>query len=108
MATVTQQQAFELALDHHRAGRISEAEGIYRQLLALQPQNQDLVQLLGVVAHQSGRLDEALSLIQRAIAGNPGAFSYYNNLGLLLTRMGRREEAVVAFQKCHPAASGCH
>ena len=99
MPTVTHQQAFQIAIDHHRAGRISEAEDIYRQLLAIYPQNPDLWQLLGVIAHQSGRLEEALDLIQRAIGANPNASPYYNNLGLLLNKLGRREEAVTAFRK---------
>lgn len=99
MPTVTHQQAFQIAIDHHRAGRIGEAEDIYQQLLAAYPQNPDLWHLLGVVAHQSGRLEEGLNLIQRAIAANPAAFQYYNNLGLLLNKLGRREDAVAAFQK---------
>jgi predicted O-linked N-acetylglucosamine transferase (SPINDLY family) len=99
MSTVTHQQAFQIAIDYHRAGRISEAEGIYRQLLAIYPQNPDLWQLLGVIAHQSGRLEEALNLLQRAIEANPNAAPYYNNLGLLLNKLGRREEAVTAFRK---------
>ena len=111
MPPVTSQQAFDIAIDHHRAGRIGEAEAIYRQLLALHPENPDIWQLLGVIAHQSGRLDEGLGLIQRAIAVNPNAFAYHNNLGLLLTKMGRREEAVAAFQnaiRLEPALAEAH
>ena len=98
MPTVTHQQAFDIAIDHHRSGRLPEAEEIYRQLLAIYPQNPDLWQLLGVIAHHSGRHDEGLNLIQRAIAANPGAFQYYNNLGLLLNKLGRRDEAEAAFR----------
>lgn len=98
MPTVSHEQAFNLAMDHHAAGRLAEAEGIYRQLLAIYPNNPDIWHLLGVLAQQAGHLDEALRLIQQAIAANPGSFAYHNNLGLLLTKLGRREEAVAAFQ----------
>ena len=33
---MTIQQAFELALQHHQAGRLADAEAIYRQILAVQ------------------------------------------------------------------------
>ncbi len=105
MPTVTHEQAFNIAMEHHAAGRLAEADAIYRQLLAIYPNNPDIWHLLGVLAQQNGNLDEALSLIQKAIAANPGSFAYHNNLGLLLTKIGRREEAISAFQsaiRLHP------
>ena len=94
MSDVTPQQAFDIAMAHHQAGRLAEAEAIYRQLLAISPQNPDLWHLLGVVAHGRGDFEEGRRLIQSAIDANPGAFIYHNNLGLVLTEMGRCEEAV--------------
>lgn len=37
MPQLTLQQAFDLAQQHHRAGRLNEAEKIYRGILAQQP-----------------------------------------------------------------------
>ncbi len=108
MPTVTHEHAFNIAMEHHAAGRLAEAEAIYRQLLAIYPNNPDIWHLLGVLAQQAGNLDGALHLIQQAIAANPGSFAYHNNLGLLLTKLGRREEAVAAFQnaiRLHPSGA---
>ncbi len=98
MATMTQQQALNLAMEHHQAGRFSDAEAIYRQLFAIFPHNADLRHLLGVVAHHSGRMEEGRMLIQQAIAQNPRAFEYRNNHGLLLTDLLRFDEAIVEFE----------
>ncbi len=96
---MTHQQAFEIALDHHRCGRLAEAESIYRQLLAIYPRNVDLVHLLGVASHHLGRREEGLRLIEQAIAANPGAAGYRNNYGLLLADMNRLEEALAQFRE---------
>ena len=39
----------------HQAGRLNEAEGLYRQILAVDPDHVEGLHLLGVVAHQGGR-----------------------------------------------------
>ena len=44
----------ESALAHHRAGRLAEAEAIYRQILATDPQQADSLHLLGMIRHQQG------------------------------------------------------
>ncbi len=49
MATAT--TAFQTALAHHQAGQLREAEALYRQILAAQPQHADAWHLLGLVAH---------------------------------------------------------
>ena len=40
---VTIDQAFQLALQHHQAGRLAEAEAIYRQILAVEPRHADVL-----------------------------------------------------------------
>lgn len=99
MAQLTLQQAFELAVQHHQAGRLQQAEGLYRQILAQQPRHADALQLLGVVAHQMGRNDAAIDLIQQAIALKPANAGAYSNLGLALRDSGRLDEAIAAFRQ---------
>ena len=48
-------QALQLAVQHHQAGRLAEAELLYRQILAAQPNHADALHLLGVMAQQVGR-----------------------------------------------------
>ncbi len=65
---MTLQQQLESAVLHHQAGRLAEAEKIYRQVLAQQPNHADALNLLGTLAVQVGRLDAGVDLIRRAIA----------------------------------------
>ena len=65
MATIS--EAFALALQHHKAGQLQAAELIYRQILAIEPNQPDVLHLLGVIAHQNRRYEAAIDLIQSAI-----------------------------------------
>ncbi len=42
--------ALRAAIQHHQAGRLGQAEALYRQVLQAQPQNPDALHLLGVIA----------------------------------------------------------
>jgi tetratricopeptide (TPR) repeat protein len=81
MAQITIQQAFDLALQHHQAGRLFEAEH------------------LGVIAHQTGRSDNSLDLIRRAIALNPNYAEAHNNLGNVLKDKGQLDDAIMAWHQ---------
>ena len=96
---MTIQQAFDLASQHHRAGRLQEAETLYSQVLDQQPNHADAMQLLGVLYNQTARPAEALSLLQRAIQLNQNRPDYYNNLGLVLAGQRRWDAAIHAFEK---------
>ena len=50
------QQKFNLALHHHKAGRLAEAEPLYRQVLAAAPHHADSLQLLGVLSYRPAGL----------------------------------------------------
>ena len=96
---MTVAQAHEIALQHHRAGRYAEAETLYRQILAVQPQNADVLHLLGVLAHQVGRNDAAVELIQKALALAPDAPAYHSDYGEVCRQLGRTQEAIAACRR---------
>ena len=97
MPNVTVQQAFQLALQHHQAGRLAEAEGIYRQILAHDPRHADSLHLLGVIAHQAGRGELAVKMIREAIAVSPGNAAFHSNLGEAHRRLGQFAEAAAEY-----------
>jgi len=99
MGLPSMQQTFELALQHHQAGRLTEAEPLYRQILAQQPGHAGALHFLGVLAHQVGQNEVAVDLIQRAIALNPNWPQAYGNLGSVLQAMGKSDDAIAAFRQ---------
>jgi tetratricopeptide (TPR) repeat protein len=99
MQEITIQQAFELAVQHHQAGRLVEAESIYRQILAKEPMHAESLLHLGVIAHQVGQNDAAVELIRRTLALAPGYPEAYNNLGVVLEAMGQLDEATAAYRQ---------
>jgi tetratricopeptide (TPR) repeat protein len=92
-------QALQLAWDHHRAGRLQQAEALYRQVLASHPDNPDALHLLGMLALQVNRPDAALDLIDRAIAATPNVPQFHCNRGEALNRLKRHDEAILACEK---------
>ena len=68
------------AARQHEAGRLAEAERLYRRLLADDPDRPDCLHLLGLVAHQTGRSEAALELIGRAIALNDTDPDFHNDI----------------------------
>jgi len=90
---------FAAGLAHHQAGRIAQAEVLYRETLALQSDHADALHLLGVIASQVGRHDVAVDLIGRAIAHNRFNPLYFSNQGLALTNLRRFEEAVESYDR---------
>jgi predicted O-linked N-acetylglucosamine transferase (SPINDLY family) len=89
----------QVAVEHHQAGRLAEAERIYRQVLAQQPDHAGALHLLGVLATQLGRFDEAVELMQRAIRLVPDSAEVQYNLGSALQNMGRLDEAIASFRQ---------
>ena len=83
---------------HHRAGRRTEAERLYREILSVDPYHADSLQLLGVLASESGKYDEAVGLIRRALKHAPAHAVAHYNLGNALFALERTEEAISAYQ----------
>jgi predicted O-linked N-acetylglucosamine transferase (SPINDLY family) len=99
MPAAPNQQPLVEAMQHHRAGRLAEAEAGYRRLLSANPNHADAVEKLGVLLGQSGRAAEGESLIRKAISLAPSEATFHSNLGFLLVNQGRKEEAAAAFRQ---------
>jgi tetratricopeptide (TPR) repeat protein len=87
------------ALQHHQAGRLAEAEAIYRQILAVNACHPDSLHLLGMIEHQRGNQELAVATIRRAIAITPDEAAYHSNLGTILQAQGELDEAASCFER---------
>lgn len=87
-------QAFEVAVQHHRSGRLAEAESLYRQILAVEPRHAEALHHLGIIAHQVGQNDAAIELIRQAIAMTPTNPGFHSDLGMALLTAGKQDEGV--------------
>jgi protein O-GlcNAc transferase len=89
----------ESAVAHHNAGRIDEAEKLYRQALEVEPENADGWHLLGLLLAQRGNSEGGRKLIERAIQINPDADLYHVNLASLNGACGLNEQAVSGYRR---------
>lgn len=97
MATV--EEALLLAVDHHTAGRLVEAETLYGRILDAVPGQPDALHFLGVLAAQCGQPSRAVALIRRAVAVNGAIADFYANLAKALLAAGRKAEAVTVLRR---------
>jgi Tfp pilus assembly protein PilF len=87
------------ALQHHRAGRLTEAEQIYRQILTIDAHQADSLHLLGMIEFHAGRHEAAVEMIRKAIALNEKGAAYHSNLGTVLQAQGRLDEAAASYER---------
>jgi hypothetical protein len=87
------------ALQLHRAGRFSEAEKIYLQILTIDAHQADSLHLLGMIAFQGGRHEQAVQLIRRAIAIHEKGAAYHSNLGTVLQAQGMLDDAATSYER---------
>jgi protein O-GlcNAc transferase len=99
MTTATITDAFKLANQYHEAGRLQQAEQIYRQILAKDPNHANSIHYLGLIAHQTGNTDVAVDLMRKAIALNPNLPEAHNNLGNVLRDKGDPDQAIASYRR---------
>lgn len=95
----TTRSAFEVAIEHHRAGRFQDAVQIYERVLHDQPDNADAYNNLGLALKELRRIDNAIICFERALKINPRFIEAYYNFGSLLKLQGRLDEAVACYEK---------
>ncbi len=100
------EDTFRAAAQAHHAGRLGEAQTLYRQILAADPGHVEALHQLGLLAYQAARPDVAETLFQRAIGLDGSNPVFHSNLGLVLQAQGKLDQAVEAYQRGLALRSG--
>jgi predicted O-linked N-acetylglucosamine transferase (SPINDLY family) len=87
------------ALNFHKNGRLEEAKKIYEIVLEKNPNNFEIINLLGVVSSQLNEHVKAINLINKAININSNHPSLYNNLGAIYKEIEEYDQAIKNFEK---------
>lgn len=82
---------------HHQAGRLREAEQLYRQVLAREPGNADAMHYLGLLGHQIGQTAAGLELLRRSVQLASNSPGYRLNLARVLQETGDHSGAATEF-----------
>jgi tetratricopeptide (TPR) repeat protein len=87
------------AIVEHRADDWPAAEADFRQALALNPDQPDVLNYLGYsLVDQGLNLDEALGMIETAVRAKPDSGAIADSLGWAYYRLGRYEDAEAAME----------
>jgi len=86
------------AVAAQQARNFPAAEALYREVLALSPDNFDATHLLGVLYRQRGDSALAVGQIRKALAVAPRSATAYGNLGNALRDVKRFDEALACYE----------
>ncbi len=89
---------FALAVRHHQAGQLAEAENLYRQVLATDAGHFASLHHLGIIALQRRQPQAAIDPIGRALAVDGGIPDCHYNMAFALQALGRMDEAARHYQ----------
>lgn len=92
-------QILTAAVEAHRAGKLADAERLYKQVLAADPRQVDALRLLGLVAQAVGKNDIAVQLIGEALKVDSRSADGWNDLAGVYSQMGKTGEALEAYRK---------
>jgi FkbM family methyltransferase len=84
---------------HHLKGELAEAEKLYRDCVEVEPDNIDVLTLLGTLCAQKGDLDQALRQLERSLNIDPEQSFALNSIGNVFNSLGRHAEALAAFDR---------
>src|SRR5688500_8542842 len=87
------------ATTHHQSGRMRDAETLYRQILQHDPDQPDVLNLMGLLAHAAGRRDAALGYFARAVSLRPDNAAWHHNFAECWLAINELDQAIAAYRK---------
>ena len=97
---------FNRAVGLHRAGRVADAERIFRQIVAVEPDNAEAAHHLAVCLSQRGDLEAALPFYAAVLKANPAHVGCLNNLGNTLQALRRFAAALDRYENANAHSPG--
>jgi tetratricopeptide (TPR) repeat protein len=94
------------ALAMQSAGRLAEAEALFREAVAAAPGDPTALLGLGIVRQNQGDRAEAIELYQRALARNPDHVEALSNLGFALAQSGDYPAGAARLERALEIAPG--
>lgn len=92
-------RALAMAIAHHHAGHLAEAETLYRAVLAASAPSPAASYGFGLLCSAQGKTHEAIAAYRDAIAFDPGFVEAHINLGSAILACGQHEDAAALFRK---------
>ncbi|HEV3137678.1 MAG TPA: tetratricopeptide repeat-containing glycosyltransferase family protein [Pirellulales bacterium] len=92
-------ETLKAGLAAHRAGRLVEAEYMYRRVLEAQPNHAGAFHLLGLLAFQMGKHEMAAQLVNDAIRFDAFKAIFPADLGEIYRTLGKIPEAIAAYRQ---------
>lgn len=93
------ERLFAEAVEHHKAGRLKEAEKAYRAVIALQPRHASAFDALGRLAFKAEQYATSVDLFRKAIVLEPQSAGFHLNLGNVLDQLNRADEAIDCYRR---------
>jgi protein O-GlcNAc transferase len=87
------------AIQHAEAGRLADAEAIFRRILAADQDNAEALGRLGMIFLQKNQWDSAISFLRRALSAAPGRADFHCLLAMSLAGAGRTADALGSYRK---------
>ncbi len=87
------------AAQHHQAGRLREAEAVYRAVLRAAPEHASTHYNLAVALRGLGENEAAAAQYRRALALKPDNAKAHSNLAIILAEQGRPAEAETHYRQ---------
>ena len=90
----------QVAVALHNQGELDKAEFIYREILAVDPNNFYALRFLGCLCRLKEEYFEGVELLKQAASLRPEDKDVFLNLGNILADAGRHAEALTALRRC--------
>ena len=92
-------EAIHLAIEHYNRGNLEQSENICRDILKVQPNNAQVLHLLGVICYLLKKYDSAIEHIQASLYFNPSDAEAYYNCGNAFKDKEQFDEAAACYRR---------